>query len=445
MKQPSPQQLLDRQCERLRQELSLANVEGLARRSGFLRRCPRKIPIRDFLLALLSVAGESFLTLERLAKVIALAAQQPYSKQALHKRLTLAAQRFLVQVTTALFGQLPEAQARKRGWLAPFGRVLLHDSTIQSLPTHLAQVFPGSRNQRQTFAALKVQFVTDLLSSEVVQVSLASFRDQDLTAAGDVLEVLRPGDLLIRDLGYFVIRAFQWIDALEAFFLSRCRSDITIYDPRTGAGLDLVAELRRTAHLDREVLIGRERLRVRLVALPVPEEVKNQRRRRLKQNRDQRSAPSARRLFLLGWTLLITNVPKQIWPTQALLPVYRLRWRIEVIFKAWKSQLRFRDFHCRSANVLRLCVMIKLCFCALVYRYSQALEWLAATPSARHVSLNRIARILAGYSCLIQGALLARSPQELLNHALNEHGYYETRADRNNFFDLVVMATGELG
>jgi hypothetical protein len=443
MKTISPQQLLDRQCEHLRQELRRADVEGLARRAGFLRRCPRKIPMLDFLLALLAVAGESFLTLERLARVIALAAKQPYSKQALHKRLTSAVERFLGQVTTALFGQLPEAQARQRGWLAPFGRVLLHDSTVESLPEHLAKVFPGSRNQRQGFAGLKVQFVTDLLSAEVVQVSLSSFRSHDRKAASDILEVLRPGDLLIRDLGYFVIRAFQWIDEVGAFFLSRCRSDVTVYDHRTGQVLDLVAELRRCGRLDRQVLLGRERLAVRLVALPVPEEVQNTRRRRLKQDRDQRSAPSARRLFLLGWTLLITNVPKQLWPTKALLPIYRLRWRIEVIFKAWKSQLRFREFHCRSAEVLRLCVMVRLCFCALVYRYSQALELLTGTPRFRHVSLNRVARVLASYSCLIQAALLDLTPYELLNQALTQHGYYETRADRKNFFDLVAMATGK--
>ncbi len=381
MKTISPQQLLNRQCQQLRQELRLAEVESLARRSGFLRRCPRKIPMLDFLLALLAVAGESFLTLERLANVIALAAGQSYSKQALQKRLSCALDRFLGQVTTARFGQLPEAQAQKQGWLAPFGRVLLHDSTIESLPKHLAKIFPGSRNQRQGFAALKVQFVADLLSAEVVQLSLSNFRCPDRKVASELLEVLQSGDLLIRDLGYFVVHAFQRIQEAGAFFLSRCRSDATVYDARTGQGLDLVAELRRNAHLDRQVLLGRERLQVRLVALPVPEEVRNERRHRLKQDRDQRSAPSARRLFLLGWTLLITNVSKQVWPTKALWPIYRLRWRIEVIFKAWKSQLRFREFHCRSAEVLRMCVMVRLCFCALVYRYSQALELLTGAPA----------------------------------------------------------------
>lgn len=442
MKPCSPRQILDGQCEQIRQALHRADPEDLARRSGFLRRSPRKIPLLDFLLALLAVAGESFVTLERLAQIIALAARQSYSKQALHKRLTAAVERFLAQVITALFGQLPEAASRRQGWLAPFGRVLVHDSTVKSLPPRLAKVFPGSRNQRQGFAALRVQFVTDLLSSEVVQLSLSSFRRCDLKAAGDILEVLRPGDLLIRDLGYFVVRAFQWIAESGAFFLSRCRSDVTLYDARTGQPFDLVAALRRNPHLDHAVLLGREKLPVRLVALPVPQEVRNQRRYKLKHDRDQRSAPSARRLFLLGWNLLITNVPRQLWPTKALLPIYRLRWRIEVIFKAWKSQLHFDEFYCRSANLLRLCVMIRLCFCALVYRYCQALELLAGDHPSRHVSLNRVARILANYSCLIQATLLGRAPQELLDHALIHHGYYETRADRKSFFDLVALATG---
>jgi hypothetical protein len=416
----------------LRQQLRNLDAEALARTSGFLRRSPRKIPMADFLLVLVALAAESFLTLERVASVIALASQLSYSKQALHKRLTPAIERFLAQTATILFGQLPEAQSPRNGWLRPFGRVLLHDSTVEPLPDHLAKIFPGSRNQRKGFAALKIQFIADLLCSQVLHLSLSGFTRNDQAAAPDILEVARPGDLIIRDLGYFVLRAFQWIDELGAFFLSRCRTDVNLYDARTGQALNLAAELRRADGFDRQVLLGSQKLRVRLVALPVPEAVANERRRKAKQNRDQRCHPNAQRLFLLGWNILITNVPKSIWPAKALVAVYRLRWRIEMIFKSWKSHLGLRQFHCHSAKVLRLSVMTKLLFCALVYRCCQTLELLCGR-GARHVSLQRLARIMAGCACLVEAFLLGITPEQLWEHFLTQHAFYEQRNDRKNF------------
>jgi hypothetical protein len=435
------QQVLRSELQNLRQQIQNdIPAEALARRSGFLRRCPRKIPMTDLLVALVALAAESFLTLERVASVIALAAQLSYSKQALHKRLTPAIDRFLAQTATALFGQLPEARSRLRGLLTPFRRVLLHDSTVEALPDHLAKIFPGSRNQHKSFAALKIQFISDLLSGQALHLSLSGFTRNDQAAAPDILEVAQPGDLILRDLGYFVVRAFQWIVDLGAFFVSRCRMDVKFYDPRTGKELNLPAELRRHGYFDRQVLLGSQKVPVRLVAVPMPEAVANERRRKAKQNRDQRCHPNAQRLFLLGWSLLITNVPRSIWPAKVVAAIYRLRWRIEMIFKAWKSHLGLRHFHCHSAKVLRLSVMTKLLFCVLVYRCCQSLELLCGRAD-RHVSLQRLARIMGACACLVEALLLRISPVQLWEHWLTQHLFYEPRKDRKNFCEMFAQLT----
>ncbi|MBE0544218.1 MAG: transposase [Verrucomicrobia bacterium] len=46
----------------------------------------------------------------------------------------------------------------------------------------------------------------------------------------------------------------------------------------------------------------------------------------------------------MGWTIVLTNVPRAVWPAKALAPLYRLRWRSEMIFKAWKSHLGLHPF-----------------------------------------------------------------------------------------------------
>lgn len=53
----------------------------------------------------------------------------------------------------------------------------------------------------------------------------------------------------------------------------------------------------------------------------------------------QRLNHSADYYALLGWTILLTNLPAQSLPPEQMLTLYSLRWRIENIFRAWKSNL----------------------------------------------------------------------------------------------------------
>jgi len=130
----------------IRQALGRLDLGALARQSGFLIRSPRKIPMPKFVQALLALASEPLLSLERAASVIGLAAGTSYSKQALHKRLSQPIEGFVAQIAVALFSQLGQSRALQPA-LQCFPRVLLHDSTTIALPTHLAAIFPGSANQ----------------------------------------------------------------------------------------------------------------------------------------------------------------------------------------------------------------------------------------------------------------------------------------------------------
>jgi hypothetical protein len=241
------------------------------------------------------------------------------------------------------------------------------EGTVEPLPPTLADAFPGPANGRKCrYASLKLQFICDLLHSQVLHLSVSGFTRNDQSASPDILKVLQPGDLIIRDLGYFVLKVLEQIALARAFFLSRYHHGVGLFD-RTGQPLDLAAKLRVGQSLDVEVLLGQEKLPVRLVALSVPEPVANERRRKAQCNRDRRLNPSAERLFLLGWNLFVTNVPRSVWPPKVLQPVYRVRWRIEIIFKAWKSHLGLRQLNCRTASLLRLSVMTKLLFCIAVF------------------------------------------------------------------------------
>jgi hypothetical protein len=439
---PSLHRTLENNLHHVQKQLEQADLTPVARQSGFLQRLPRKIPILKLVLALVALAAETVLSLERVAAVISLAAGTSYSKQALHPRLGIKLELFLAQVATALLGQL-SSTTQNQGWFKPFQRVLLHDSTVQPLPNHLAQAFPGAANGRKRrYAALKVQFICDLVHSQVLHLSLSGFRRNDQAASPDILDLAQPGDLVIRDLGYFVIKVLEQLALKGAYFLSRYRHGVLLYDPATGQPLEWAALLRPGSWLDREVLLGKEKLPARLVALPVPEALANERRRKARNNRDRRLNPSAQKLFLLGWNIFVTNVPRAIWPAKALGPIYRLRWRIEIIFKAWKSHLRLGELNCRTADLLRLSVMTKLLFCIAVYRMCDALELMG--DEQRHVSLLRLARILGECACWFAATVLGISMAQWLDWHLHHHLFYEGRKDRKNFYELLAEMQARL-
>lgn len=427
---------------RLRSRLAALNVETLARRSGFLCRRPRKIPIADLVLALCALAPEPVLSLERIASVVALAAGRSYSKQAFHQRLSQSIEHFLSAVALALFGQM-SAPLRTAGCFARFGRVLLHDSTVHPLPSRLAAFFPGSASQRfKKTASLKIQWVCDLLSGSLVQLSLSSFRRNDQAAAADILRVVRKNDLLLRDLGYFCLPIMAQLHRLDAFFLSRLRHGIVLRDPNTQNPIDLLKVLRRDGRFDGWLLLGEERLLLRVVALPVPQEVANRRRALAKNNRDRRCVPNPQRLALMNWSLFVTNVGSEVWPPRTIAQIYRLRWRIEIIFKSWKSHLRLHELNCRSADLVRLSVMLKLLYCLLTARCADALATLA--PPDRQVSLLRFSRVLGHCGLLLTAILLQISPERFLSHLLDHHAFYDQRSDRQNFLQHFDQLAGSL-
>ena len=59
---PSLAQTLAANLQQIRAPLAQLDAQALARQSGFLKRQPRKIPLTDFLLALVALATEATLS-----------------------------------------------------------------------------------------------------------------------------------------------------------------------------------------------------------------------------------------------------------------------------------------------------------------------------------------------------------------------------------------------
>lgn len=373
--------------------------------------------------------------------LVGLLGQVCLSKQALWERISTRAVAFLQAILAlVVHRQLTRSHALPPTALEPFARVLIQDSTTIALTPELAAAFPGARNQRGVaHGHLKIQAFYNLRAQRFVHFRLSGFNRNDQAAAPDILALARPGDLVLRDLGYFVLDPLQQLDQRGAFFLSRLRSDSTLYDPDTGRPLDLLRALRRQGRFDAVVLLGEIRLRVRVVAVPLPPAVVAERRRKARRNRDQRSQPSARHLALLGWGLFVTNVPQTRWSAATVAQVYGLRWRIETIFKAWKSHFQLTTVPRGSATQLEAMIYARLIFvtvfaqtCAGASPYRES-----SGCSPPPLSLLRLASLLGDFFLVLCMEAWGKSWRESFLRQLDYHGRYERRT-RSDFVKTLM-------
>jgi len=322
-------------------------VEQIARETKLYKADPRKITITNLMLSFFSMALIGKNEYSKWAEHVGILTDDTVSKVALWKRMNkeqvLCLQTILEE--TFKIDIYPQYLSSKndRVLFSPFSEVYLQDSTIVSLPDVLKGLYKGSVSRGKQKSSMRIQAVFGLLQGKFKDFSLGSYTENDQGASGDIINIVKPGDLIIRDLGYFVLKVFKAIDSVEAFFLSRYHYSINIYDAKTGKQISLSKILKRDI-VDIEVLIGAsERLKCRLVAVKLPDHIAAERRRKAKNNRDKRLNHSKEYLASLSWSVFVTNIDEQVWGPEKILKAYRVRWHIEIIFKGWKSHFNIMD------------------------------------------------------------------------------------------------------
>ena len=106
--------------------------------------------------------------------------------------------------------------------------------------------------------------------------------------------------------------------------------------------------------------------------------------------------PSKEYLFLLSWTIFITNIPASEANFKKILSIYSLRWKIEIIFKIIKSHLNFSKIHTVSLCQLKVLliarfIMIILCFHFVYNPYALIVR----NNYSRELSLMKVISLLA--------------------------------------------------
>lgn len=306
--------------------------------TGFIRR-QRQLTGAGFVQALVfGFLAHPAATLEQLTHSAANVGIR-ISPQGLEQRFTEAAAACLKLVVEAAVQQVLAAKPVAIPILQRFTGVYVLDSTTITLPDALAPVWQGCGGSTPgTAAALKLQVLWNLTTGALTHLGLHAGRSSDQRAP--VQEVaLPPGSLRIADLGYFALDHIAWMRNQGSYVLSRWYPHTRLFD-LAGRPLPLVEVLQRAQPtLDMPVLLGaKQRVPVRLLALRVPQEVADQRRRRIQEEaRKKGRAVSAHLLLLAAWTICVTTVPQAQLSLAEALVLLRVRWQIELLFKLWKS------------------------------------------------------------------------------------------------------------
>jgi hypothetical protein len=266
------------------------------------------------------------------------------SPQGLQERLnSVAATEFLRQLLMKGTTYLVQSQCKRNDLLASFAGIYIQDSSKIRLPNSLHTIWQGNKNDE---AALKIQAVLDYQLGSL-ELSLASGQVHDSPLQSTELPL---GCLRLADLGYFNTQVFKKLTQDGVWWVSRVPSRAGVWKNGSITHLAHWLQAYSDSTIDQTIELTAQRLKCRLIALPVPAEVAQERRQRVIEAASNRknSKLKPETLILCDWTILITNLPADKFSTEDIVCLQRLRWQIELLFKLWKSALSVDEW--RSEN-----------------------------------------------------------------------------------------------
>lgn len=343
--------------------IPLEMIDDIAFKTGLIIR-KRLIKASDFLYAFCLESVNGNVSYNDIAAHLDAGDYVSVSRQAIWKKGTEASLDFFKIILAGIIkSKINDKTDKHFQRPSKFKRILVQDSTIIKLPTRLFGIFSGVSNGHSKVCNARIQGTYDILSESFVEFSIDPYTKNDLKAAPETN--LEFGDLSLRDRGYLTNSEIERHKKNNADCIYRHKFGTILLDEITEEPIDLNEVVKKNTKLDMNVkLNNHQRTVVRIVAEPVVKKVADERRRKAK--KENKSTPSKEYLELLSWSIFITTLPCEEATFDEIFSLYCLRWRIEIIFKSWKSNLSFDKIHNVSKIQLRIIlfarfIMILIC------------------------------------------------------------------------------------
>ena len=330
-------------------------ANAIARKTGFIKR-QRKLSGSDFVQTLVfGWLDNPDSTIEELTQTAA-ALDVSITPQGLDKRFTPDAANFLQGILETAVSTVIAAEPVAISILQRFNGVFIQDGSTVTLPDTLAVIWSGcgGSSPKNTSSSVKTEIRLDLSTGKLTGPYLQSGREQDQSSQLQS-EPLPKGSLRIADLGFFSLYDFSKMNEDGVYWLSRLKALCKLYT-LDGKQWDLpkLLETYCPDMMDMQILLGvKERVPCRILAVRVPDDVANERRRKMNETaKDKGKTHSERVLKLADWNVICTNIPSELLTLEEGFVLMRTRWQIELVFKLWKSEGRIDEW--RSEKPFRI-------------------------------------------------------------------------------------------
>lgn len=412
----------------LKGKLKELKIYSLSRSSDFQKRKAKKITSLNLILSFYNCNLSGKFSLSSWAFQLSQLIKKPVSKQAIFDRLD----ENFTKLCRELLDKSFSSKHKGEKLLNRFSNVFIQDSSCVYLPATLYKFYQGNKSYTGNHSVAKIQVIYNLMKNTFEELKLGSFTRNDQAASIDILKYVRPGDLVVRDLGYFVISSLREILNRKAHFICPLRKDVKLFH-NNNQPVNLKKLLANKKYLKQTILLGTEqRLPVTLVAVKLDDNATRYRQKCALHDRDRRKKITVEKLYLLGWDIFICSCPEL--EPQAIQDIYRIRWQIEIIFKSWKSHLKLEQSIPQRLEkpfipeaIIYLTLLLTILFIMPVYRWA-----LKITQEISLIKLTRFIAAVMPQTNWILNPLMLRNNLGLI--------VYEVR-NRANFINKLALLT----
>jgi len=328
--------------------------------------------------------------------------------------------------------------------LQQFEDVKFTDGSTISLPKKLETLYKGMGG-RNSKAALKVQVTYSLYKRKFTKLDLCAATKNDNTYTTTILEEIQENELQINDLGYFNKKYFEEIQQKKAYYVSRIKKNTLLYILENNEYKEVSLEELIKPHeqeIDKEIYLKIDKdsmLPVRLAGIKLPEDVANEKLRNAnKIAKNKGKMLSKKEKMQLSWFLVITNVSSKNLSIKTVCELYRLRWQIEICFKALKSGLSFDKLSNCGEKYFKCLLYGKLIFITFMMQLYSALRIMVYLKSGRLLSIQRFMKNLRSRIGIIKSLIM--------NPCSNTLEFFKIticQVVKRSFFEIRIRKTTE--
>lgn len=330
-----------------------------------------------------------------------------------------------------------------------FENVYIEDSSIIKFNKIKSDFFKGYGGAKNS-SSFKLNLIFNIAKMSIKDMTMYKYNRSDQGLSQYTTKHLNKGDLYIADLGYYVLKDFKNIENREAFYISRFQIHTNIYwEEESIKSFDLINYLdkQKSNIIDiSNIYIGvKEKLKCRLIAYKLPEEIANERirKKKIECKRHAGKEPSKKMLASLKYAIFITNIPQEKIESKMIGTIYKIRWQIELIFKEFKSLMQIDSISGKKDESVNTLIYGKLIMILLVTDIKRVAS-LYAKKIERELSFVKLIKHLK-YRQNLENAILNGTISEFLEEIeQNIEKYCKTKRKRKTSRQLLEENIGFL-